>query len=321
MIQSLSVKRIAKLIWTDYSIILITILIFAIAGIFAPRFVSMPNLLLILRQSSIIGVLAMGMTFVIITGGIDLSSGHVVAVTCAVLIYLQGQPDMPLIVAILACLGVGAVIGLINGTIITTLRVPAFIITLAVGISARSAALYLVQGRALTGQRVPEFTSIYTGNTWIFPNPFLIWVAVAFIFGVILKYTKFGANLFAVGGNELAAKYTGISANKTKIVAYTIMGFCAGLAALLDFSRNAAISVPGAGLMYEFDAITAAVIGGAALSGGKGKMFTTFFGVIIISSVSNLMVMFGISPYLAGFVNGLIIMTAVLLQRREKVSL
>lgn len=317
---TLQPKRIAKLIWTEYSIVLITILIFAIAGIFTPRFVSAPNLLLILRQASIIGVLAMGMTFVIISGGIDLSSGHVVAVSGAVLIYLQGTEGMPLIVAILACFAVGAIIGLLNGVIITTLRVPAFIITLAVGIMARSAALYLVQGRALTGFRVPEFTSIYTGNTWFIPNPLLIWIGLALIFGAISKYTKFGTYLFAVGGNEVASKYTGISTIRTKIIAYTIMGFCAGLAALLDFSRNAAISVTGAGLMYEFDAITAAVIGGAVLSGGKGKMFNTFFGVIIISSVSNLMVMFGVSPYLSGLVNGTIIMAAVLLQRREKAS-
>jgi ribose transport system permease protein len=174
---------------------------------------------------------------------------------------------------------------------------------------------------ALTGERVPEFTSIYTGNLLFIPNPLLIWMIVAIILGGALRYTKYGSYTYAVGGNEIAAKYTGISADKIKITAYTITGFCAGLAALLDFSRNAAISVTGAGHMYEFHAITAAVIGGTALSGGRGKIINAFFGVIIISTVSNMMIMFGISPYLAGFVNGLIIMLAVLLQRREKASL
>ena len=315
------IKRIIKHIWMEYSIIVVAVLLFVIAGIFTPRFISIPNILLILRQASIIGVIAMGMTYVIITGNIDLSSGHVVAVSGAILIFLQGNPDVPLIFAILACFAVGTVIGALNGIIVTKLRVPAFIVTLAIGIMVRSAALYLVRGMALTGERVPEFTGIYTGNTWFIPNPLLIWLVLAFLLGGALRYTKFGSYIYAVGGNDTAARYTGISANKVKILAFTITGFCAGLAALLDFSRNAAISVTGAGHMYEFDAITAVVIGGTALSGGRGRILNTFFGVIIISTVSNLMIMFGISPYLAGLVNGLIIMLAVLLQRREKTSL
>ena len=312
------VSRVVRHIWTEYSIIVVAVVLFLIAGLLTPRFVASANLLIILRQASVIGVIAMGMTFVIITGGIDLSSGHVVAVSGAVLIYLQGNPEIPLIVAILACFAVGTVIGAINGFVVTSLRVPAFIATLAIGIAVRSIALNLVRGMALTGRRVPEFTQIFTGNVGFVPNPLVIWIVLAVILGCVLKYTKIGSYIFAVGGNENAAKYSGISPIRTKLFAYTLTGFCAALAATIDFSRNAAIAVTSAGNMYEFDAITAVVVGGTALAGGRGKILNTFIGVIIIMTVTNLMIMFGINPYLSGAIRGLIIMSAVLLQRREK---
>jgi len=274
--------------------------------------------MVLLRQSSIIGVLAVGMTFVIITGGIDLSSGHVVAAAGAVLILLQGNPEIPLIVAILACFGSATIIGIINGIIITQFRVPAFIVTLAVGIIARSVALYLVDGKSITGIRDPSFTQIGAGSIGFLPYALIIWIVMAVIFGCVLKYTKYGSYTYAVGGNELASKYSGMSPNKIKIIAYGLTGFCAGLAALLDFSRMAAVAVSTSGQMYEFDAITAVVVGGTVLSGGRGRMINTFFGVIIIMTISNLMIMFEISPFLAGLVRGTVILGAVLLQRREK---
>ena len=312
------VARVVRHIWTEYSIIVVAVVLFLIAGLLTPRFVGAANILIILRQASVIGVIAMGMTFVIITGGIDLSSGHVVAVSGAVLIYLQGNPEIPLIVAILACFAVGTVIGALNGFIVTSLKVPAFIATLAIGIAVRSIALNLVRGMALTGRRVPEFTQIFTGNVGFIPNPLAIWIVVAIILGCVLKYTKIGSYIFAVGGNENAAMYSGISPNRTKLFAYMLTGFCAALAATIDFSRNAAIAVTSAGNMYEFDAITAVVVGGTALSGGRGKILNVFIGVIIIMTVTNLMIMFGINPYLSGAIRGLIIMSAVLLQRRER---
>jgi len=275
--------------------------------------------MVILRQSAIIGVIAMGMTYVIITGGIDLSSGHVVATAGAVLMLLQGNPNVPLIFAILACFAVGTAIGLINGVVITQFRVPAFIVTLAIGIMARSVALYLVDGRSITGDRSDlAFRNIGTGSIGFMPNALLIWIGLAVLLGFALKYTKAGSYIYAVGGNEMASKYSGISVNKTKIMAYSLTGFCAALASLLDISRTVTIAVPTAGHMYEFDAITAVVVGGTALNGGRGKILNTFFGVIIVMTVSNLMAMLGLSVLLSGFVKGTVILVAVLLQRREK---
>jgi len=310
--------RFAKFVWAEHSIIIVTIVIFLAAGILAPRFIQPSNIIVILRQAAIIGVIAMGMNYVIITGGIDLSSGHIVATSGAVLILLQSNPNVPLIVAILACVAVGAAIGMVNGVIVTQFRVPAFIVTLAVGIMARSLALFLVEGRALTGNRDDLiFRGIGTGSIGPMPIPLLIWIGLALILGFVLNYTKFGTYIFSVGGNEQASKYSGISVNRTKIFAYMLTGFCAALAALLDISRTVTIAVPTAGSMYEFDAITAVVVGGTALSGGRGKTLNVFFGVIIITTVSNLMAMLGLSVLLRGFVQGAVILVAVLLQRRE----
>jgi ribose transport system permease protein len=238
---------------------------------------------------------------------------------------LQPNPHVPLIFAILACLATATAVGLLNGIIITKARVPAFIVTLAVGTMARSIALYLVDGRSITGDRDDTvFRGIGTGGInlglFVLPYSLMIWIGLAVLLGCILRYSKFGSYIYAVGGNELAARYSGISVHRTKIIAYGITGFCAGLATLLDISRTVTIAVPTAGSMYEFNAITAAVVGGVALSGGRGKILNVFFGAVIVTVVSNLMQMLGWSVFLTGFVQGTVILAAVLLQRREKVG-
>ncbi|TVR05529.1 MAG: ABC transporter permease [Spirochaetaceae bacterium] len=310
------VLRATKHVWEEYSIVVITVVVFVVSGLIAPRFLTANNILLVLRHASVIGVIALGMTFVIITGGIDLSSGHVVAMSGTVLLILQGNENMPLWVAILACFGVATAIGFINGIIITKLRLPFFIVTLAVGIMARSITLFVTNGVSVDGRRVPEFTEIGNGSLGPIPYPVIIWVVLALILAAILTYTKFGSYTYAVGGNEMAAKYSGIATDKVKIAAYTLTGFCVGVAALLNFSRVAAILPGTSGMMFEFDAITAVVIGGAALSGGRGTILGTFFGMLIIGVVSNLLIMFQISPFLTGFFKGALILLAVLFQRK-----
>ena len=313
--------RILKHIWREYSIVLVMIIIFVVAGFMSDRFLTVQNMLIILRQASFVGMIALGMTLVIITGGIDLSSGHVVAASGAVLIMLMIYTDIPAILAILACFAVATVIGFINGAFITRFRLPPFIVTLAIGIMVRSIALEVVGGRSISF-RDPGgvLHTIGNGTIGFMPISLAIWIFSAIIIGCVLAYTKFGSYVYAVGGNETAARYSGIATNKIKLITYAIIGFCAGVAALLDFSRMTAIAVPTAGDMYEFDAITAAVVGGAALSGGRGKIFNTFIGVIIIGSVNNLMIMLGLSPFLHGLLRGTIILVAVLLQRREKAA-
>ena len=310
-----------KYVWREHSIIIALVAMIIVASIIAPRFGTPQNILLILRKASVIGMIALGMTFVIITGGIDLSAGHLVATTGTVLILMLRIPTMPIIGAVLIALAAGTLVGTVNGLIITKFQLPAFIVTLAVGTIARSLTTFYLQGLSVSVGRdrpMPEFQAV--GNGWIgpLPTPLVIWGVFAIILGCVLAYTKYGSYTYAVGGNENAARYSGISTNKIKIMAYALTGFTAGAAAVLSVSRTLAVSAVTTGHLYEFDAITAAVIGGTALAGGRGKVVSTFFGMIIIALVSNLMIMLGISPFLAGTVKGCIILGAVFLQKRDR---
>jgi ribose transport system permease protein len=314
------VKHILKHIWGEYSIILVTVAIFIVSGIIAPRFMTYQNILLVMRHSAIIGIIALGMTFVIITGGIDLSSGHVVAMSGTVLLIFQGNENNPLWFAVLVCFAVATAMGFLNGIVITKLRLPPFIVTLAVGIIARSLTMFITNGVTVDGNRTPVFTGIGNGSLGIIPYSVIVWVALAVILGCVLAYTKFGSYIYAVGGNEITAKYSGVSTDNIKIVAYTLTGLCVGISSLFNFSRVAAILPATAGNMFEFDAITAVVVGGCALSGGRGKILGTFFGMLVIGVVSNLLVMFHVSPFLTGTVKGVLILLAVMFQRRDRTA-
>ena len=316
--------RIAERIWRDYSIIVMFAAILAICGIAAPRFLNPDNLLNILRNTSTIGAIAIGMTFVIIAGGIDLSSGPVLATAGYVLIVLQGmvRPDhtsvIPLWIAILACAAVATGFGFLNGLIITKAKLPPFIVTLAVGIIARSVVMYMGRGATIMGNKVTQFTNIGNGSILFIPIPFIIVVAMAFILHIILTRSKFGTYVFAVGGNENAARYSGIKVNGIKIATYMLVGLCTGVAATIEMSRMAAVAATTSGANYEFEAITAVIVGGTALTGGKGRLIGTVVGFIILGIVNNMMIMLNISPYLSGAVKGAVILFAVLMQRRER---
>lgn len=310
-------------IWKSYSIVVVFFVIIAICGILAPRFLHPNNLLNILRNTSIVGVIALGMTFVIIGGGIDLSSGPVMATAGYVLIIMQrmvtesGSPVYPLWVPILVCLLIGTAFGFINGIIITKAKLPSFIVTLAVGIIARSLVMYFGRGATIIGNRIPQFTRIGNGSILGIPTPFLIAGGIAILFHFILTRTKFGTYVFAVGGNENASRYSGIKVDRMKIYTYMLVGLCAGIAATVEMSRMAAVATTTSGSQYEFEAITAVIVGGTALSGGKGRILGTVVGFIILGIVNNMMIMLNISPYLSGAVKGAVILFAVLLQRKD----
>jgi ribose transport system permease protein len=313
-----------KRVWRDYSVLLVFGAIIVICGIAAPRFLRMDNLLNILRNTSTVGAIALGMTFVIIAGGIDLSSGPVLATAGAVLILLQrmvnpdGTPAVPLALAIFACLAVATSFGFLNGIIITKAKLPPFIVTLAVGIMARSLVMYFMRGATVMGNNIPQFTSIGNGSVFSVPIPFLLVVAVAIVFHIILTRTKFGTYVFAVGGNENAARYSGIKVDRIRIATYMIVGLCTGMAATIEMSRMAAVAAATSGSQYEFEAITAVIVGGTSLSGGKGRLVGSIVGFIILGIVNNMMIMLNISPYLSGAVKGAVILFAVLMQRRER---
>ena len=313
-----------KGIWRNYSVVVVFFVILGICGLAAPRFLKPGNLLNILRNTSIVGSIAIGMTFVIIAGGIDLSSGPVFASAGAVLIFLQrmknpdGSPVLPLFVAILACCAVAMIFGLLNGMVITKAKLPPFIVTLAVGIIARSVTMYICRGATIMGNNIAPFNRIGSGSIFSIPIPFLVVVVMAILFHILLTRSKIGTYVFAVGGNENAARYSGIKVDRVKIFTYMLVGLCTGVAATMEMSRMVAVAAATSGSQYEFEAITAVIVGGTALSGGRGRLIGTIVGFIILGIVNNMMIMLNISPYLSGAVKGAVILFAVLLQRRER---
>ena len=309
-------QSLLKRLWDNYSIVLVTLLIIAICSILAPRFLPINNLMAIARNSAVIGMIALGMTFVIIGGGIDLSAGHVVATGGAVLIILQANPEIPIPLAIAAGIGTCLAISTISGIIITKANLQPFIVTLAIGIMARSITMYICRGSTILGRNVPEFTTLGMGSVGFVPIPLIIFIVFAVALSFVLKYTKFGSYVYAVGGNENAARYSGINVHRVRLYTYILLGFCIGIAGTIDFSRMAAVSASTSGYLYEFDAITAVVIGGTSLAGGRGRIMGTVMGVIILGIVSNILIMLNMSPFLAGAVKGVIILIAVLLQKR-----
>jgi ribose transport system permease protein len=316
--------QLVKNIWRNYSVVVMFVLLLLISGAFAPRFLRPENLLNILRNTSVVGSIALGMTFVIIAGGIDLSSGPVLATSGAVLIFLQrmvnpdGTPAVPLPLAILACCAVAVTFGLLNGLVITKAKLPPFIVTLAVGIIARSITMYVCRGATIMGNNIPQFTQIGSGSLFSIPIPFIVVIVMAVLFHIFLTRTKYGTYVFAVGGNENAARYSGIKVDRIRIITYMLVGLCAGIAATMEMSRMAAVAAATSGAQYEFEAITAVIVGGTALSGGRGRLIGTIVGFIILGIVNNMMIMLNISPYLAGAVKGAVILFAVLMQRRER---
>ena len=313
-----------KKIWREYSVLVVFIVIIGICGLFAPRFLHPDNLLNILRNTSIVGAIALGMTFIIMAGGIDLSSGAVLATSGAVLILLQrmvnpdGSAVVPLPFAILACCAVAVGFGFVNGIIITQAKLPPFIVTLAIGILARSVTMYFCRGATIMGNNIPQFTDIGNGSVFNIPIPFIIIIVLAIIFHIVLTRSKFGTYVFAVGGNESASRFSGIKVNRVRIATYMIGGLCTGIAATIEMSRMAAVAATTSGNQYEFEAITAVLVGGTSLVGGRGRLVGTIVGFIILGIVNNMMIMLNISPYLSGAVKGAVILFAVLLQKRER---
>jgi len=309
-------------LWSRFGIIFVFLGITLVVGILTRgRFTTWNNMTTIFRNSSTVGIISLGMTFVIISGGIDLSSGSVLSTAGTVLIFMQGSGQFPLFISMLACIAVGVGFGLANGLIITKLKMPPFITTLATGIIARSITTYVCNGSTITGDKDDlVFRGIGTGNitssagTIIMPVPFIMLLVVAVGLTVVLMKTKFGTYVYSVGCNENSAKYSGIAVDRIKIYTYMIVGACAGVGAIIDMSRMVSVSSTASGLNYEFDAITAVLLGGTSLAGGRGAIYGTVFGAILLFFVSNIMIQLNISTYLTGMVKGLIILGAVLLQ-------
>ncbi|TSB48518.1 ABC transporter permease [Alkalicoccobacillus porphyridii] len=296
----------------QYNLFLIFIVFLIIGSTLSDKFLSVQNILNILQQSSFVGLAALGMTFVILTRGIDLSVGSVLALSGMIAAYLMTSGVHPA-AAIPITLLAGTALGFINGFISTKYKVPAFIATLAMMVTARGLALLTTDGQPL--YNLPESFQALGGTVFgRIPIPAVIWVVLTIMSVIVLKYTTFGRRLYAIGGNPESAKLSGISVDKHITITFMISGFMAAAAGIL-LSAWLTVGQPTAGQALELDAIAAVVIGGTSLFGGKGGVGGTFIGVLIMSMIVNIFNLLGLSSYYQSVFMGVIIVLALILNQ------
>ena len=286
------------------------VLLCAALWILTPHFLTLSNLVNIVEQTSINAIVAAGMTFVILSGGIDLSVGSMVALTGVVLgTALQGGQMLP--VALILAAAAGIACGLANGALISFGRLPPFIVTLGMMSIARGAALLFTEGRPVSGFDA-SFRSIAIGRVGVVPAPVIVMAVVYAAAYFVLARTRFGRYVYAIGGNEEAARLSGVAVRFHKTMIYGVSGLMSALAAVLLTARlNSA--QPIAGINYELDAIAATVIGGTSLMGGEGTLGGTLIGALIMGVLRNGLNLLGVSSFLQQIVIGAVIVFAVLL--------
>lgn len=296
-----------------YFAFVILCILFAVSN---PVFLSAGNIMNIIRQISFNAILAMGLTVVIITGGIDLSVGSVLAVAAVVSASFikVSAPILPVPVAMLIGLSIGALCGFFNGLFVTKGKLPPFIVTMVSMTIARGAAQLFTKGRPVSGLE-EGFTYLGAGFFLGIPVPIYLLLVVVAITYFILNKTRIGRYIYAVGGNEAAAEASGIKVHRVKLFAYMFSGILAAFVGLILTARlNSASPVVGEG--YELDAIAASVIGGTSMEGGKGKVMGVLIGALIIGTISNGLDILNVSSYWQQIVKGLIILVAVLIDRK-----
>ncbi len=290
-----------------YGLVIILVLLCVVLSLASENFFTVQNLLIVARQISINGILAVGVTYVLLTGGVDLSLGSVVALSGVVAALSARQQGV--IIPIFTGIFAGVLCGFINGFVVAKGRVAPFIVTLGMMTIARGFALVISGGKPVSGLN-SRFISIGSGDLFGIPNPVLILLAIALLSAVILKYTGTGRHIYAVGDSELAARVCGINVVRIKLFAYTICGAFAGLAGVVLAARITT-GQPNAGIAYELDAIAAAVIGGTSLSGGVGGVGGTILGALLMGLINNGLDLLNISSYYQQIIKGLIIVGAV----------
>ena len=306
--MSLKDKKSGLNVLQDFGALIALIVLVVGISIFSPEFRQPTNLLSLLRQSSINGLIAFGMTGVILTGGIDLSVGSVLALSTA---FCAGMivAGIPVPVAMLAALVIGVIFGVVSGFLVTKGRLQPFIATLITMTVYRGVTMIYTEGK-------PFLKFIGKGAVFGIPFPVIILVVVFAIFYFVLNKTTFGRRIYATGSNAECAKLAGVNINKTKLIAYGVSGLMSAMAGLILLSRLSSAQ-PTLGSGYELDAIAAVALGGTSMNGGRGKITGTLFGVLIIAVLSNGMNILGISSYYQDVVKGIVILLAVLSDRKR----
>ena len=301
-----------KLNWNDFAILIILVVLVAILAFINPVFLTPNNLMNIARQVSIVAIVGIGMSYVLISAEIDLSVGSLVGLT-GVVAAMAMKDGMPIMVACLFAILISVFCGFLNGVIHTYIKIPSFIVTMGMMNIARGAVLVLTNSYPVTG--LPEgFKMVGRGYILGIPIPVVVMLVCYIVGFFVLKYTKFGRSIYAIGGNLEAARLSGISVSKNKVIIHTICGLTAGIAGVVLAARLFS-GQPSAGYGMELDAIAAAVIGGTSTSGGKGRLWGTLLGALIMGIITNGMNLMNISTNWQYIMQGTIIIVAVGLDR------
>ena len=316
-----------KHILSKYAIYFVLIVMCITMSILSPVFLTAANLLNVVTQMVSVGLLALGVTIIIITRGIDLSSGSVLAIAAVTsasaaqtldwtMRMYPNMPELPIFIPIIIALSVGAFCGYINGALIAYTGIPPFISTLGMMIVARGAALLYSDGRPVSSLN-ESYQWIGQGEIFNIPVPIIIFIIMAIVSYILLNYTKFGKYAYAIGGNETAASVSGINVTKYKVLVYVYAGLLAGLAALILTARINS-GQPGLGYMYELDAIAAATVGGVSHAGGIGTIQGTIIGTMIMGVLQNGLDLLNVSAYWQQLVKGLVIVGAVIFDMKRQ---
>lgn len=301
-----------KELWNQYSTIIILVLMCIVLSVLTPSFLEVNNLLNVLKQISIIAILAAGMTFVILTGGIDLSVGSTVALSGVISVMLS-QQGVNAIIAMAAGVAIGVAAGFVNGYLTAKVKLPAFIVTLGSFTYIRGLAYVISAGYPIV-LTDPLFKFFGAGDIVGIPTPIFIMAFIYVITFFVLKYTMFGRHVYAIGGNEEAASLTGIKVGATLIKVYVISGLLSGLAGVVLAGRLYS-GQPTAGVGFELDAIAAVILGGTSFTGGVGTIRGTIIGALIMGVLSNGLTLLNVSYYWQLVIKGAVIILAVLLDR------
>jgi ribose transport system permease protein len=304
-----------EVVRANLGIMIVIVVVGLILSFLSPVFLTPNNLRTVLLQISTNTYIALGMTLVMILGGIDLSVGSIVAMCGTLTVGFMVLNHLPIWPAVMLGLGMGTAIGFLNGLIVAFFRIPSFIVTLGMLNVARGVA-YVYSGGRSTRMMSPAFTNIGSGYLWVFPLPVLYMVALIVIFVVVLNRTKFGTYIYAIGGNRESARLSGVPIKKVEILTFTISGALAAFAAIVLSARMFS-GQPSVGVGYELDAIAACVLGGVSMAGGIGRVSGTVFGAIVIGIISNGLNLINVSSFWQLIVKGIIILIAVIIDSQK----
>lgn len=307
-----------KKFYSEYTFVFSFLVLMVIATIINHSFLSWTNLSTLLLQSSIKGIIALGMTLVIISGQIDLSVGSQSALIAGLGVVVLNKTESAIIMLIF-CMIFGAFLGTINGVITTKGKIAPFIVTLATMSAYRSIIVQLGQGGPfnINMSILMSFRKIASGKTLGIPNLAIIFILVTICMMILTKHTKFGRYVYAVGSNEHATFLTGVNVIRVKTLCFTLVGFLTGISSFLLASRLTSITAANVGMSFELDAIAAVAIGGTSMSGGRGKIIGTFLGAIMLQMIEGILIAARIPPFLSGLVKGVIIILAVIFKSRK----